>query len=176
VGGLEVEDLPGIDPRMGGAVAGPQDELAAEGFLDDGAEMLVGDEDDVVAFVAPDDVHGVAGGAAAVAFGLHLGGGVDVADDLGAGVAGLEFAQLVAGDHVGHGAAGAGVGQEDGLAGIQDGGGFGHEMHAAEHDDAGGDLGGLAGEFEGVAGEVGDVLHIGELVVVGEDDGAGAPP
>ena len=121
--------------------------------------------------VVLDDLHGVAGGAAAVAFGFHFGGGVDVADDFGAGVLRLELAELRAREHVGHGAAGAGVGHEHRLAGIEDGGGLGHEMHAAEDDDVGVDFGGLAGEFEGVAGEVGDVLHVGHLVVVREDDG-----
>jgi len=83
----------------------------------------------------------------------------------------LEFAELRAGDHVGHGAPGAGVGHQHGLVRIQDRRGFGHEMHAAEHDDGGVDFGGLAGEFEGIAREVGDVLHVGHLVVVREDDG-----
>ncbi len=83
---------------------------------------------------------------------------------------GLESAQLLAGDHVGHGAAGMFVRNDDGLAGIQNGRGFGHEMDAAEHDAFRIDLGGLAGEFKGVAVEVSDVLDVGQLVVVGQDD------
>ena len=49
--------------------------------------------------------------------------------------------------------------------------GLGHEVHAAEDDDVGVGLGRLARETEGVADEIGDVLHLGALVVVGEDDG-----
>ena len=44
-------------------------------------------------------------------------------------------------------------------------------MDAAELDHLGVGLAGLPGEAEGVADEVGHVLQLGQLVVVGEDDG-----
>ena len=44
-------------------------------------------------------------------------------------------------------------------------------MDAAEDDDVGVGLGRFAREAERVADEIGDVLHFGSLVVVGEDDG-----
>ena len=53
----------------------------------------------------------------------------------------------------------------------QDGSRLRHEVHAAEDDDVGVGLGGFAREAERVADEIGDVLHLGPLVVVGEDDG-----
>ena len=43
-------------------------------------------------------------------------------------------------------------------------------MHAAEGDHRSVGVGGGAGEAERIADEVGDVLKLGELVVVGEDD------
>ena len=45
-------------------------------------------------------------------------------------------------------------------------------MHAAEDDQLGVGGGGLLGEPERVADEIGDVLDLGQLVVVGEDHGA----
>ena len=57
------------------------------------------------------------------------------------------------------------------LSGREDGGGLGHEVHAAEGDDARVGSRGLAGEAEGVADVVRDVLDLGHLVVVGQDDG-----
>ena len=57
------------------------------------------------------------------------------------------------------------------LSGREDRRGLGHEVHAAEDDRVGVRGGGLAGEPQRVAHDVRDVLHLGPLVVVGEDDG-----
>ena len=115
------------------------------------------------------DLDRVRGGAAVVGLRLHLGGGVDVHDDDRAGVLGLPRAQLVGGDRVGQRAAGVEVGQQHGLLGAQDRGGLGHEVDAAEGDHVG--VGGrrLARQAERVPHEVGHVLDLGHLVVVGED-------
>ena len=43
-------------------------------------------------------------------------------------------------------------------------------MHATEHDQLGVGGGCLAGQPERVADEIGDVLDLGQLVVVGQDD------
>ena len=113
--------------------------------------------------------------------GFEGGGGVHVGDgnegevwgvfagfvDGGPGV--LDFVEL---GHVGHGAAGTEVGEDDLLvvAG-EDVGGFGHEVDAAEEDIFGlGEFGGFAGELEGVAGDVGEADDVVLLVMVAEDD------
>ena len=57
------------------------------------------------------------------------------------------------------------------LSGRQDRSRLGHEVDAAEDDHVGVGGGRLAREPERVADEVGDVLDLGQLVVVGEDHG-----
>ena len=84
---------------------------------------------------------------------------------------GLPGAQLPGAERGGERAARLGVGDQHGLVRGKDGGGFGHEVNAAEHDRLCVGRGGLAGEPERVAHVVGDVLDLGALVVVGEDDG-----
>ena len=74
--------------------------------------------------------------------------------------------------HVGHGAAGVEVGEDDPLVVAGEHvGRLGHEVHAAE-DDVGGGLvvGGEAGELERVARGVGPADHLVALVVVAEDE------
>ena len=63
------------------------------------------------------------------------------------------------------------VGDQHGLVGGEDRGRLGHEVDAAELDHLGVGGGRLPREAERVADEVGDVLELGQLVVVGEDDG-----
>lgn len=53
---------------------------------------------------------------------------------------------------------------------IENFGGFGHEVDTGKDDDIGVGVGGFAGEFEGVTDVVSDILNIGVLVVVSEDD------
>ena len=67
---------------------------------------------------------------------------------------------------------GVGIRQQHGLLGREDRGRLGHEVDAAEGDHLGAGARRLLGEAERVAHEVGDVLDLGQLVVVGEDDGA----
>ena len=52
------------------------------------------------------------------------------------------------------------------FSGLQDLGGLGHEVHAAEHDGVLGRLGGDPRQRQRVADVVGDVLDGGQLVVV----------
>ena len=117
-----------------------------------------------------DDGDGVRRGHAVVGQRLDLGRRVDVHDRDRAGMLRLPGAQLLGGDRVGERAARVEVGDQDGLLGREDRGGLGHEVHAAEGDDVGVGGGRLAAEAERVADVVGDVLDLGELVVVGEDD------
>ena len=71
---------------------------------------------------------------------------------------------------VGERAAGLHVGHHHDLVGVQDLRGLGHEVHAGEEDDVGVRLLGFLRELERVAEEVGDVLDVALLVVVGEQD------
>ena len=116
-----------------------------------------------------DDGDGVRRGHAVVGQRLDLGRRVDVHDGDRAGVLGLPGAQLLGRDRVGQRAAGVEVGDQDGLLGREDRGRLGHEVHAAEGDDVGVGGGRLLAEAERVAHVVGDVLDLGQLVVVGED-------
>ena len=119
--------------------------------LDEGAEPHVGAEEDLGlgAVLGPDvldDPDRVGGGAAVVGLRLHLGRGVDVHHDQGAGVLGLPGAQLVGVDRVGERAAGVEVGDQHLLLGREDRGGLGHEVDAAEGDHLGVGGGRLARE------------------------------
>ncbi len=82
---------------------------------------------------------------------------------------GLPLAQLLGGDRIGQRAAGLEVGNQHALVRAQDRGRLGHEVDATEDDQLA--VGGsrLLGEPERVADVVGDVLDLGELVVVRED-------
>jgi len=160
----------GGDPLVGRAEARPQHEGASGLPLHVTAEVLVGDEEHLpVGGQALHDLDGVGRGAADVALRLHLGGAVDVADDQRPGMLLLPGAELRAVDHVGHGAAGAQVGQQHQSSRAEDRGGLGHEGHAAEHDDLGRRPRGPACQLQRVAGVVGDPLDLLPLVVVGQD-------
>ena len=149
------------------------------------SEVLVGEEEHLLAALEGvlERLGGVAGGADdALALAherLEAGGAVHVRDwdDARAGAEG--GGHLVPGrvdiagiGHVGHGAAGGHVGEDDGDVGRrEDVGGFGHEVDAAEEDELDALLaGGVLGELEAVAGEVGVLDHFVALVVVAEDD------
>ncbi len=84
---------------------------------------------------------------------------------------GLVAGEVFGAAGVGQGAAGGEVGAEYGLVGGEEFAGLGHEVYAAHDDDAGIGVGGFAGQGEGVADEVGYVLHVAYGIVVGEDDG-----
>ena len=103
---------------------------------------------------------------------LDGGRGVHVAHHHGPRMLGLELLQALHVDHVGHRAAGLLVGKDDRAVGCQDGRSLGHEVHAAEHGHVRGGRSGLPRQPQGVADEVGHVLHFGPLVVVREDDRA----
>ena len=68
-------------------------------------------------------------------------------------------------------AAGVHVGQDDDLLGRQDLRGLGHEADAAKGDDVGVGRLRLARQIEAVADEIGEVLDVRLLVIMGEDDG-----
>ena len=103
---------------------------------------------------------------------VHVGDGDDGMAGAGFGELGPAFEGLVEVGHVGHGATGTEVGENDAHGfGGEDVGGLGHEMDAAKYDIFGTDLiGGFAGELEAVAGEVGEIDDGVLLVVMAEDD------
>ena len=78
-------------------------------------------------------------------------------------------------DRVRKRAAGIEIGDQHELPRAQDRRGLGHEVHAAEDDRLGVGGGRLLGEAERVPDVVGDVLNLGQLVVVGEDHRAAQP-
>ena len=74
--------------------------------------------------------------------------------------------------HVGHGAAGVEIGEDDLLSVMPENvGALGHEVDAAKEDVAGVGFGCGLGEFVAIAGEVGKTNDFVALVVVAEDDG-----
>ncbi len=128
--------------------------------LDVCAEELIRVEEDLaVGGQGIDHVGGVRGGAAHVGQRLHV------------GVLGPPLGQLRGGQGIGQGAAGALVGDEHGLPRGEDLRGFGHEVHPAEDDDVGVGLSGESRQPERITGMGGDVLALGQLIVVREDDG-----
>ncbi len=170
-------DVARADAGVDVALAVPDAHLAADRLLDVGAEEHVRAEEDLGVLAVrlvdvPHDGDGVRRRHAVVGLGLDLGGRVDVHHDDGAGVLGLPGAQLGRGDRVGQRAAGVEVRDQHGLLRAEDRRGLGHEVHAAEDDRL--RVGGrrLLREAQGVADEVGHVLHLGHLVVVREDHGA----
>jgi hypothetical protein len=135
-------------------------------------EELIGAEQDLP--IRRDRGHhidGIRRSAADVGLGLHRCGGVDVADDRSSRVLRLPLAQLLGCDGLGEAAAGALVGDQHRFVVAQDLRRLGHEVHAAEHDDRGIDFGGHPRQRQRITHVVGDVLDLGQLVVVGEDHG-----
>jgi hypothetical protein len=108
-----------------------------------------------------------------VSRGIHIGYGHDIALDI-QHLTELRprVLHLVPPGHLGHWAAGLYGGQKDGLAGLrQDGGGFGHKVHAAEHDGLClAATGGITSQLERVAAKVGELDHLVPLVMVAQDD------
>jgi hypothetical protein len=81
----------------------------------------------------------------------------------------LQGPELLGVDHVRHRAAGVPGRQQHGLVGGEDLGRFGHEVDAAKDDHLRVGLRRLDAQLQGVADEIGNVLHLADLVVVGDD-------
>ena len=160
------------DPGVGGAEPRPGDEVAPGLSGHEGGQIPVGDEDDLLGILEDllDHPDGVRRRAAQVALRLDLGRGVHIAEDLRPGMLRLQGAELLGRDHVRHRAAGVLVRQKDGLSRREDLRRLRHEMHPAEDDHLRVRLRGLDAQSQGIADEIGDVLNLGNLVVVGQDD------
>ena len=139
------------EPVVGRAVPFPEvTDLVGMGG-DVAAEVAVRHQDDFLGLEGVDHPHRVGAGTADVAFGLDGGTGVDVGDDRRAGVTGLHLPQAIGGDHVGHGAAGVGTGEQHDLVRGQDGSAFGHEVDPAKDNDLALGAGGLHRKAERIS-------------------------
>jgi hypothetical protein len=87
-----------------------------------------------------------------------------------AGVVAEERGERVRGAAVGEGAARLQVRHHHRALRVQDLGGLGHEVDAAEDDDVAVHLLRRLGELQRVADHVGQVLDLGFLVIMGQDD------
>ena len=169
---LPALDVGRPDSRVHVALAEPDRQLAAGHLLEPEAEVHVRQEKDLLLGGDGFD-HGlrISRRAAVVALRLHLGRRVHVRDDDRAGMLRLPFPQLLGVDRRCERTAGSEVGQQHRLLGAEDHGRLGHEVDAAEDDRLRLGRSGLAREAERVADVVRDVLHLGALVVVGQDHG-----
>ena len=168
-----LRDVLGIDPGMHVTLPHPDVNVLSSGHASYvRAEEHVGAEKNfLVGGDRLDDLDRVARGTAVVGLRLHLGGGVDVGNHDRARVLGFPGAELRGVDRRGERAAGGHVGKEYLFLRRENRCRLGHEVHAAEDDDIGVGLCCFTRETERVADEIGDVLHLGPLVVVREDDG-----
>src|SRR5207248_5046871 len=169
---LPALDVGRTDPGVDVTLAEPDRELAADHLLEPEAEVHVRQEEELLLRRDRLD-HGlrVPGRAAVVALGLHLRRRVHVGHDHGARVLCLPVAELLGVDRGGERAAGAEIGEEDRLLRTEDRRRLGHEVDTAKDDRLRVGRGRLARKAERVADVVRDVLHLGALVVVGEDHG-----
>ena len=169
---LELEQGLLAEGFMDLAAAGPEGQVPATLALDPAAQVLVwGKQDRLVSGQLVDQVHRVAAGADQVALGLHRRRTVDVAHHDMVGMGGAKGGKGIGWAGIGQAAARIQVWQQHGFARVEDFGRFGHEMDAAKDDDIRLGGRGFAGEFQGIANEVGDVLDGWLLVVVGQDHG-----
>ena len=126
------------DARVNVALSRPDVHGAASHLLEVGAEKHVGQEQDLfVLRDRPDHPLRVAGGAAVIAEGFDLGGGVDVGHDDRTGMLGLPCRELSRIDRGGERAAGLQVWDQHPFGRAQDHRGLRHEVHSAEHDHVG---------------------------------------
>ena len=152
-------------------VAAPKGHWAVGLFHHPGAEIFVGDEEEVFVFGSGiDDFDGVAAGDDNVGKRFHFGAAIDVGDgpEIWIGVLeGFEFWRRTTGFER---TAGVAIGENYDFVWVKNFGGFGHEMNTTEDDDFSAGFGGHLGEAEGIADVIRDVLDFADLVIVREDD------
>ena len=157
--------------HMGVTTALPQGHFSPGLLHDPGPEVLVGHKEKVALRRAgADDFDGVAAGADDVAVGLDLRAAINICDGIEIGIGLLQGPEFWGRAAFLQRATGVRVRQDDDFAGVEDFGGFGHEMDAAEDDHIGLGFGGLLGEAERIADEIGDVLNFGNLIIMGKDE------
>ncbi len=132
----------------------------------------IGNEHDLVVFEAAYNLHHVRAGNANVAVCLHIGGGVDVADEGMIGILFTECTDFGAGDGVGQATAGQRARNQNVLGGVQNLCGFAHKTDGGEHDGLCVHLGGVLAQLKAVAIVVGYAQDdFRGNVAVGENDG-----
>ena len=166
-----VDDLLDGDDVVARAVALVENDVLLRHLLGyEAAQVLIGDEQDMLLRQLRHDLDGVGAGDAHVAPALDLDCGVDVADHskvvtvLGAG--GVDRLAL---DHVSHGAIRARLGQQHGLGGVEQLGTLAHKLHAAQHDGLLRQALGKLCQVEAVADVIGNSLDLGRHVIVCQD-------
>ena len=165
---LRVDDLLDGDDVMARAVAVVEDDVLLRHLLGyEAAQVLVGNEQDMLLRQLGHDLNGVGAGDAHVAPALDLDRGVDVADHgkvvtvLGAG--GVDRLAL---DHVRHGTVRARLGQQHGLSGIEQLGALAHKLHATQHDGLLRQALGKLCQVKAVADVISHGLYLGRHVIV----------
>ena len=156
---------------MARAVAVVEDDVLLRHLLGyEAAQVLVGNEQDMLLRQLGHNLDGVGAGDAHVTPALDLDRRVDVADHgkvvtvLGAG--GIDRLAL---DHVSHGAVRARLGQQHGLSGIEQFGALAHKLHAAQHDGLLRQAFSELSQVEAVADVISHGLHLGRHVIVRQD-------
>ena len=117
-----------------------------------------------------DHLDGVGGGAAIIAFGLHLRRRVDVGHDDRAGMLRFPFPQRIRRDHVRQRTAGFQIRNQDFFRRRQDARRLGHKVDAAEDDDVRVRLRRLLGKTERISDEIRHILHLADLIIMRKDD------
>ena len=135
------------------------------------AQILVGDEENVLVGQGLDHLYRVGGSDADVRPGLDLGGGVDVAHHGQVGVLRPHPVHVFLPDHVGHGAVGVEVRHQDLLVGGEELAALAHEVHPAVDNDGVGQALGLLTEIKGVSNVVRNGLDLRLHIVVSQDHG-----
>ena len=170
--GLELHQFAGGKPVMDDAGAVPQDHFAAGLAGQIGAQVLVGREQDrLVLGQLVDDVFGVGRGDDDVGKRLHLGRAIDVGEGDVVRMGGAEAGEVVGRAGFLQRAAGVGIGQHHRFVGAQDLRHLGHEADPGKNDHIGVRGRGPAGQVEGIADEIGQILNLPVLVIMGQDDG-----
>ena len=155
------------------AVPLPEIHGASRLLGDPRSEILVGNkEEGSIRRSCLHDFHRVAACADHISQCLHTRTAVDVGDDVIVlcRVIGEERLKFFSRTGIGQGTPRVHVGNDDGLRGVQDLCGLTHEVNTAEDNDVGIRLGGLNAQAKRVSHEVGHVLDLLNLVVMGEDD------
>ena len=151
--------------------AAPEGHRAAGLFHDPGTEIFVGHEKQIFIFGSGvDDFDGVAAGADDVAESFYFGAAIDVGDGVEIRIGRLERAQAFGRATRFERTPGVLVRKDHGFGGVQDLGGLGHEVDAAEDDDIRFCFCGLLGEAERIADVIGDILDFADLIIVREND------
>ena len=171
VGLRRIDDLLDGNDVVTRAVTLVEDDVLLRHLLGhEAAQVLIGNEQDVLLRQLGHDLDGVGAGDAHVAPAFDLDRRVDVAHHgqvvavLGAG--GVDRLAL---DHVRHGAVRARLGQQHGLGGIEQLGALAHKLHAAQHNGLLRQALGELCQVEAVTDVVGHGLDLGRHVIMCQD-------